>query len=63
MDEGNQRPALTKDGECLSGGVAVAAPPALYEEVVAGRRRKGKVRGGCLRPEVWLCSVRTRRTR
>lgn len=63
MDEGKQRPALTKDGECPSGGVAAVAPPALYEEVVAGRRRKRKVRGGCLRPEVWPCSVRTRRRR
>lgn len=27
LDEGKQRPAFTKDGECPSGGVAAAAPP------------------------------------
>lgn len=62
MGESKQRPALAKDGECPSGGVAAVAPPRLYEEV-AGRRRKRKVRGGCVRPEIWLCSVGTRRTR
>lgn len=63
MDEGKQRPALTNDGECPSGGAAAAAPPGLYEEEVAGRRSKRKVEGGCLLPEIWLCSVGTRRTR
>lgn len=42
MDEGKHRPAFAKDGEYPSGGVAVAAPPGLYEEEVA---REGKEKG------------------